>query len=564
MPLPRTFLAALPLIFAAFAAVKGQTAQPDSERTPSPGETTFQSKVNLVIVPVVVRDAQGHAVGNLEKADFQLFDKGKLQVISKFTVEKAASGPTKPNASETPPMRLADTGVASRFVAYLFDDLHLAFGDLALAQKAAVKHIANELPATDRAAVYTTSGRITAQFTDDKARLQDTIMRIQPVSLYQHSPGNCPDLSYYVADRIINKNDQQALEAAVEETMACANLTPQQQQTAVEMAKSAASREIGSGEQDTHVTLTTIKDIARRMALMPGQRQIILVSPGFVTPSPEALTETTDILDRATRGNVMISALDARGLFTALPDITQKSYSSHATIVKNQYDREAMLAQEDVLAELASGTGGTFFHNSNDLTDGFRRVAAAPDYMYLLGFSPDKLKNDGTFHKLKIVLVERTGLNVQARLGYYAPKHAALEEDTAKAEIADAVFSREEIHDLPVDLHTQFFKPDPTTAKLTVLARIDVRQLRFKKANNRNNDDLKIVAVLFDTNGNYITGVEKTLEMRLLDATLQKLNGPLTVKSDFTVKPGTYVVRLVVRDAQGQMMAAQNSVADIP
>ncbi len=60
------------------------------------------------------------------------------------------------------------------------------------------------------------------------------------------------------------------------------------------------------------------------------------------------------------------------------------------------------------------------------------------------------------------------GLAVQARRGYYAPKHMASEEDTAKAEIQDAVFSREEMHDLPVDLHTQFFKPDPADAKLTV------------------------------------------------------------------------------------------------
>jgi hypothetical protein len=50
---------------------------------------TFSTKVNLVMVPVVVRDAKGKAIGTLEKEDFQLFDKGKPQVITRFAVEKA-------------------------------------------------------------------------------------------------------------------------------------------------------------------------------------------------------------------------------------------------------------------------------------------------------------------------------------------------------------------------------------------------------------------------------------------------------------------------------------------
>src|ERR1035438_10320990 len=48
----------------------------------------FKSHVNLVMVPLVVRDIHGVAVGNLTKASFQLFDKGKPQEISRFSVEK--------------------------------------------------------------------------------------------------------------------------------------------------------------------------------------------------------------------------------------------------------------------------------------------------------------------------------------------------------------------------------------------------------------------------------------------------------------------------------------------
>jgi hypothetical protein len=51
----------------------------------------------------------------------------------------------------------------------------------------------------------------------------------------------------------------------------------------------------------------------------------------------------------------------------------------------------------------------------------------------------------------------------------------------------------------------------------------------------------------------------------LKDATLEnKLGSGITVKSTFDVKRGSYVVRLVVRDSEGQMMAAENGAVEIP
>jgi len=93
---------------------------------------------------------------------------------------------------------------------------------------------------------------------------------------------------------------------------------------------------------------------------------------------------------------------------------------------------------------------------------------------------------------------------------------------------------------------------------------VDVKHLHFHKADGRNNNALTIASGLFDRNGTFITGMEKIVTMRLKDETLErKVDSGVTVKSSFDVKPGSYLVRLVVRDAEGQL-SAENGAVEIP
>jgi hypothetical protein len=97
------------------------------------------------------------------------------------------------------------------------------------------------------------------------------------------------------------------------------------------------------------------------------------------------------------------------------------------------------------------------------------------------------------------------------------------------------------------------------------VAKVDVKKLSYHKEGNRNRNDITVVTGLFDNDGNYVTGEQKTVEMRLLDRTLQnRLVSGISVESSFTVHPGRYVVRMVVRDTEGQVMAAQSSMVEIP
>jgi len=77
--------------------------------------------------------------------------------------------------------------------------------------------------------------------------------------------------------------------------------------------------------------------------------------------------------------------------------------------------------------------------------------------------------------------------------------------------------------------------------------------------------DLTVATAIFDENGNYVTGGEKIVQMKLLDLTYYRLSlSGLNLKTSFDVKPGTYLVRQVVRDSEGSQLAARNGAVVIP
>jgi VWFA-related protein len=543
---------------------------------------TFSTAVNLVLVPVVVRDAKGNAVGNLTKDDFQLFDKGKPQTIVRFSIDKVEAPPVLPDTSletdedgnprQKPPGTPATQALAQRFVAWLYDDVHLSFGDLAQTRLAAIKVLTESFEPGTRAAIYTTSGRTVLDFTDDKEKLKETLNLIRPSPTGMAGLTECPDISYYQADQLVNLNDVQALQAGESEYVVCNPPPPgvsvaQAMQQAEPIVRGYALRALSQGSSDTKLNLSVLMQVVRRMAVMPGSRSIVMISPGFHLTTDHRIDET-DVIDRAIRANVTISSLDARGVYTVIPGGTADTpggISTAATNAKLQYQLDSARSDSDVMAEFASATGGAFFENSNDYFGGFKHIAAQPEFIYVLGFAPQNLKLDGSYRTLKVTLKNGAGLQVQARRGYFVRKHSDDAAEQAKEEVKEAFFSRDEVRDLPVELHTQFFKTGEYEAKLSIIARVNIKHLHYRKADGRNNDTLTLVGGVFDRNGNYITGAQKTIEMKLKDQTLETIpEEGITVKTSLDIKSGSYIVRLVVRDSEGQVMSAQNGALEIP
>lgn len=546
-------------------------ANSQAEVTSRESTPTFQVRANLVLVRVVVRDSSNKAIGTLNREDFEVFDNHKQQIISNFNVLGAKHDATVASDSAKPgaPAPAGQSGSGSapeRFLGLYFDDVHAVLMDLMRGRDAAQKFVTTSLQASDRVAVFTSSGQGNLDFTDDREKLRLALGKVKPRNVTAGIGQDCPSIDAYQAYQIVDLNNVQAIEAATMDTLHCFyNDDPKYLAQAQSQALNQAQSALVEGESKATYTTRGLDQLIQRMSRLPGQRSIILVSPGFLLlQNPQS---EWALIERAVRSNVVINGLDVRGLWVPEPlgDISNPAPTTgltagpEATVRLEGYARLA-----DVMRDLANGTGGLFFQNSNDLRSGFGQLGSVPEYSYLLGFVPPAEKLDGRFHSIDVKLTHREKYAIQARRGYYAPARGETTAENVRHDLEEAVFSDQTLDALPMEVHAQFFRVDDKKSRIAVLARVDTKLLPFRKAEGRNVDDLTIVTVLFDNDGKYVEGKQKVLNMKLMDATREKLvQSGIRTRTTFDVAPGTYQVRLVVRDSEGQLMSAQNQTVEV-
>ncbi len=460
-------------------------------------------------------------------------------------------------------------------MALYFDDVNTPFESLGRARDAADRFLKSSIQPGDRVALYTSSGQKQLDFTDNLAQVHQALLDLRVRPIVQNI-NSCLRIPPYEAYLIVYNQDPQAIAVATDEILncnPCPSQTAAQQQQCVTLAQgraqSVATDALSISETQATAALRGIEALVRRMTSLPGQRSMVIVSGGFQTDTLRF--EISQISDRALRGGIILNAVDARGLYisTAVPDASRGSIANTQNPMviasKSQMLMESDRRQTDGMQTLAADTGGVFYNNSNDLEAGFRKAAALPEAFYVLAFSPQNLKLDGAFHPLQVKLVALKGLSVQARRGYFAPRKPNDPTVQEKQEIQEAVFSQDETHELPIDVHTQYFMKSESDARIAVLTRIDLRQLHFRKEEDRNLDNLTFVTVVFDQDGHVVSGQQKSVELHLRDGSLERyMQSGISSRSLFDVKPGTYLVRAIVRDSESGQISGLNRTVEIP
>ncbi len=523
--------------------------------------STIRVRSNFVQVPVVVRDKQGKAVGELKKSDFELFDNGRQVEISSFSVENTAAMPlqdsatpqtlTGPQPSTTPTLAPSPT---PRYIALLFDDSSMRTLDAGTSRNAAESFVRTSMKPGDKIGIFTTSTTVSLSFTDNVPKLLETLAQLRAhIKRPENGTVKCSAMTAHQAHLILDTIGMQTDALTLGHAL-CGNVDP----------IPAARQVVQIAEQASEDSLGAITDVIHYLGRMPGRRILLLASSGFLTETLQAFQAKQDkVIDEAVKANVIINSLDAKGLVAATPGADEDGHplqldlSGRILMLFINYQDLNREALDDTLAMLAEGTGGRFFHNRNDLDVGLRDMLTAPDVSYVLTFSPGDLKTIGETHSLKIKLVSSSGLNLQARRGYLVPDTSPTDAEKKQRKLDNAVLATDNSESIPMQVTADSGTLDTGGHVLSVAVHFDANKLAFQSQGDRKVDRLIFVTALFDTQNHYLSGVQGVMDLRLKKETMDAISSQgLDASLTLEVAPGTYRLREVLEDIEGGQISA--------
>lgn len=507
----------------------------------------------LVQIDVLVTDKSKKPVGGLTREDFELYDNNRPQHIANFAYEETKTRRVGDTASENRSLPKAITaGELKRVFAFVVDTLHIKFENIYQTRKMLSDFIDNKMQPGDLVLILPTGGGsgVLQQFTSDQRLLHRAIDRLRP---FYFSNDTTPYRSI-------------------------ARLSGGGRPPGVGSRGSSSMPGLGIGtspdpfeEADVRTTLGAMKETIKSMGKLPGRKVALLVSEGirlYATQTTQDLNETTAL---AARNNVVFYTIDPRGLDPAVLNASDEidSDTDFSTAITDAMDnkRSDFRESQDSLRAIAFDTGGKFFGNNNDIVRGLDEMLEENSAYYMVGFYPESGKWDGKFHKVKVVIREHPELTVSFRKGYLAktppPENKGL--DPKAAEVIEAISSPLVRRDIDLRLTPLYVDNAQRDPVVTLLLHIDASKLTFAQSEGRYQDSLDEVGFVLDAKGNTIDKFSNTIELNLLPQSYQTaLKRGFVATRTLNIKPGTYQIRLFVRETGPGLIGTANDFIDIP
>ncbi len=482
------------LLFIA-ASLIAVTARPQAGTT---------ANVHVVEFPVTVVYASGSPVRGLTAANFALYDENKKQPITSCDVVDFASNAA---ASALSPMNPA----ARRSFVLLFDLGFTSPNALSRSQEAARRFVNGSLGPRDLIAVGTVDPehgfRFVTAFTTDRQLIASAI----------RSPA-----TFRGADPLRLGNEPVAAEAKAQSS------TPQ------------ASSSSGASELQMRPRIEreidSIGGLARALRMVPGRKQVILLSEGFDARllqggldahNSNQLTMNNQIVDR------MADNFHASDVVL------------HAVNVHDIITNGAAINSNGGLFLIARPTGGEVFQISNDLHDDFARLLRQQEVVYVLGFHESDY-TPGAFHNVNVRLVNvPDGARVSQGAGYFERgRDTPVERALTNAQI---IVNDIPQHDLRMNVLAAPFPPTAAGKPAQVPVVIDINGADLIRDTSATIGGADVFVYAFDANGVVRDRLYDSVTLEVAKVGEKVRATGIRYYGTLMLPPGSYAVKALVR-----------------
>ncbi len=200
---------------------------------------------------------------------------------------------------------------------------------------------------------------------------------------------------------------------------------------------------------------------------------------------------------------------------------------------------------QQVLYQLADGTGGFVILNTNDLLGGMERIAKDQNQYYLLGYKPT-VSPEGTCHSLK-VKVERGGATVRARSGYCNVKSADLLAGNPIEKDLETRAGGEMQGNIAALMQAPFFYTSPNIAQVHLAVEIPSAALKFEKVKGKQHAAINILGIAYKTDASIASRFSDTVNVDLDDKkqVYEFQKQPFRYENQFDIASGDYKLKVV-------------------
>jgi len=382
-------------------------------------QVPFRTETTIVQVDVVVRDAAGRPVEDLDQASFEVRENGVPQPVLWFERGVGAAAPARGSAGEPEaagPRAWTDAGTVGTpqsLVALVFHQLEQ---DARVRACRAATAMVDRLPPGDFAAVYLIEQQMTplTVFTRDRETLREAIRTVE------ESPPAVRSGSAGVAETSLSMPGSRSDQTA----------------TAMRGRMEAGLNQLDA-EYDAGAQGGAFSQLVAELDRFPGRRAVYLFSGGLAMPMVAPRIEA--VADKAAPRHVSFYAI-APGVGTnpyrkgAVTSIERSELTSVSTETGRRPAKVSEMDRTRGLRQLAELTGGLFLTGSSDVDALLARANADRRSFYVLGYRTSAPAAEAGTRPIE-VRVTRAGLNVRARtrIGQAAPPSGQPPTDDPRA-----------------------------------------------------------------------------------------------------------------------------------